>query len=112
MSHVEKRVQAGRVTYRARWRDPSGRERKRSFNRKTDAQRFLVGVEDAKLRGAYVDPAAGRIGFEAWAERWYDSTAALRASTRHDYRSLLDQQVLPAFTAYQLAGIDELAVEE
>ena len=57
VSHVEKRVQAGRVTYRARWRDPSGRERKRSFDRKTDAQRFLVGVEDSKLRGAYVDPA-------------------------------------------------------
>ena len=45
MSHVERRVQAGRVTYRVRWRDPIGRERKRSFNRKTDAQRFLVGVE-------------------------------------------------------------------
>jgi hypothetical protein len=57
------------VTYRARWRDPSGRERKRSFNRKTDAQRFLVGVEDAKLRGAYVDPAKGKVGFAEWAER-------------------------------------------
>jgi integrase len=57
VSHIEKRAQAGRVTYRARYRDPSGRERKRSFNRKTDAQRFLVGVEDAKLRGADVDSA-------------------------------------------------------
>ena len=60
MSHVEKRIQAGRVTYRARYRDPSGRERKRSFNRKTDAQRFLVSIEDAKLRGAYVDPGQGQ----------------------------------------------------
>jgi hypothetical protein len=45
---------------RGRWRDPSGREHKRSFNRKTDAQRFLVGVEDAKLRNAYVDPPRAR----------------------------------------------------
>ena len=42
------------------WREASGRERKRSFARMTDARRFLVGVEDSKLRGAYVPPEAGR----------------------------------------------------
>jgi hypothetical protein len=49
----------GRPRWRARYRDPSGRERSKSFTRKVDAERFLVAVEDAKLRGAYVDPAAG-----------------------------------------------------
>ena len=97
MSHVEKRTQAGRVTYRARWRDPSGRERKRSFNSKTDAQRFLVGVEDAKLRGAYVDPAKGKVGFAEWAERWFATTADLKPGTRRTYRMLVDNQVLPHF---------------
>jgi hypothetical protein len=46
--------------YEARWRDPDGRERSRSFARKLDAQRFLATVETAKLRGSYVDPSAGR----------------------------------------------------
>jgi hypothetical protein len=46
--------------WRARWRNPAGRQRTKSFARKVDAERFLLGVEDAKLRGAYVDPAAGR----------------------------------------------------
>jgi site-specific recombinase XerC len=77
-----------------------------------DAERFLVSVEDAKLRGAYVDPAAGRVSFSEWAERWYNTTAALRHTTRRDYRKLLDQQVLPAFGADSLAGIDALAVRE
>jgi integrase len=112
VSHVERRVQAGRVTYRARWRDPSGRERKRSFNRKTDAQRFLVGVEDAKLRGAYVDPAAGKVGLGEWAERWYATTADLKPATRRTYRLLLDNQVLPHFGAATLAGVDTLAIRE
>jgi integrase len=102
----------GRPRWRARYRDPSGRERSKSFARKVDAERFLVGIEDAKLRGAYVDPAAGRIGFAEQAERWFATTAALRPSTRRDYRLLLDHQVLPAFGDKVLAAIDTLAVRE
>jgi hypothetical protein len=82
------------------------------FIRKVDAERFLVSVEDAKLRGAYVDPAKGRIGFREWAERWFSSTAALRPSTRRDYRMLLDRQILPAFADATLVGVDALAVRE
>ena len=40
----------GRNRWRARWRDPAGRQRTRSFARKVDKERFLLGVEDAKLR--------------------------------------------------------------
>jgi Phage integrase, N-terminal SAM-like domain len=116
MGHAEdlrgKKQGRGRPRWRARYRDPSGRERAKSFARKVDAERFLVAVEDAKLRGAYVDPAAGKVAFSEWAERWYNTTAALRHTTRRDYRKLLDQQVLPAFGADSLAGIDALAVRE
>jgi integrase-like protein len=102
----------GRPRWRARYRDPSGRERSRSFARKIDAERFLVAIEDAKLRGAYVDPAAGKIGLGEWAERWYAATAHLKPSTRRDYRMLLDHQVLPIFGDWTLAAIDTLAVKE
>ena len=116
MGYVEdlrgKKQGQGRPRWRARYRDPSGRERSKSFARKVDAERFLVAVEDAKLRGAYVDPAAGRVPFSEWAERWYNTTAALHHTTRRDYRKLLDQQVLPAFAGDSLAGIDALAVRE
>jgi integrase len=112
MAHVEKRRRNGRVTYRARWRDPSGKERNKTFTRKLDADRFLLSIEDAKLRGAYVDPAAGRVPFGPWAERWYASTAALRPSTRRDYRKSLDLEVLPRFRDLSLAAIDTLMVKE
>jgi integrase len=101
-----------RETIRSRWRDPSGRERSKTFARMLDANRFLVSIEDAKLRGAYVDPAAGKIPFGPWAERWYNTTKALKPSTRHDYRALLDNQVLPRFGDGSLVGIDTLAVRE
>jgi integrase len=102
----------GRPRWRARYRDPSGRERSKSFARKVDAERFLVAVEDAKLRGAYVDPAAGRVPFAEWAERWERTTATLRPSTRKDYATLLKNQVLPAFGGMTLVAIDALAVRE
>ena len=102
----------GRNRWRARWRDPAGRQRTRSFARKVDAERFLLGVEDAKLRGAYVDPAAGKVNFGEWAERWYKTTAGLKPSTRHTYRQLLDYQILPTFQKATLAGVDMLLVRE
>jgi integrase len=116
MGYIEdlrgKKQGQGRNRWRARYRDPTGRERSKSFVRKIDAERFLVGIEDAKLRGAYVDPAAGKIPFGPWAERWYASTAALRPTTRRDYRKLLDQQVLPHFANVPLASVDALMLRE
>ncbi|GIH49114.1 hypothetical protein Mro03_42930 [Microbispora rosea subsp. rosea] len=57
MGSVEKRVRDGKVTYLARWRDDARRQRKRSFSRKIDAERFLAQVEADILRGQYVDPS-------------------------------------------------------
>ena len=116
MGYVEdlrgKKQGQGRPRWRARYRDPSGRERSRSFVRKVDAERFLVSIEDAKLRGAYVDPAAGRVPFADWAERWFNTTATLRPSTRKDYEVLLNNQVLPGFGDMTLVAVDALAVRE
>lgn len=113
MSHIEKVTRNGRVTYRARWRtSKGGPEQKQTFKRKTDAQRFLVSIEDSKWRGTYVDPSAGRLGFGTQAERWFETTATLKPTTRRDYRSLLDCHVLPRFRDWPLAGIDTLAVRE
>jgi hypothetical protein len=50
MATIEKRVRNGRVTYRARYRDPAGGQRSKVFARKADAQRFLNETETAKAR--------------------------------------------------------------
>jgi integrase len=112
MASIEKRMRAGKVTYSVRYRDPAGHSRRKVFARKRDAEDWLIATEDAKRRGAYVDPAAGRDRLGEWAERWYATTAALRPTTRRDYRVLLDRQVLPAFATARLADLDALAVRE
>lgn len=56
--------------WRARYLDPNGRERSKTFARKTDAERFLATVETDKMRGAYLDPNAGRITVGDFYAEW------------------------------------------
>jgi hypothetical protein len=55
-------------TWRARWRDAYGRSRRRTFKHKGDAKVFLASFEVDTRRGAWVDPAAGRISVAAWVQ--------------------------------------------
>jgi integrase len=54
----------------ARWRDGAGVQRKASFARKADAERFLAKVTADLATGQYVDPQAGRVTVAAYAARW------------------------------------------
>ena len=56
--------------WRARWRGPDGESRSQVFDRKVDAENHLTSVQHSKLTGAYVDPAAGKVTFKAYAEEW------------------------------------------
>jgi len=109
---VEKRTRDGKTSYRVRYRDPAGRQKSKSFARKVDAERWMASNEVAKTKGAWVDPALGKVTFGEWAERWYATTAGLRPSTRDNYRRQLDAYLLPHFARAPLTSIDALAVRE
>ena len=56
--------------WRARYRDPAGKEHARHFERKADAQRWLDEVTASMITGQYVDPRNGLITFGKWFEEW------------------------------------------
>ena len=56
--------------WRARYRDESGKEVSRHFDRKIDAQQWLDQVTSAVVTGTYADPKAGRITFAAFFGEW------------------------------------------
>lgn len=56
--------------WRARYRDESGKEHSRHFDRKIDAQQWLDAVTSAVVTGTYADPQAGRITFAAYFREW------------------------------------------
>ena len=102
MASVE-RWKGGR--WRARYRAPDGASRSKVFDRKVDAERFLVAIEHSKLTGGYVDPSAGRITLRSYAESWRGAQVQHRASTATQVESHLRNHVYPAFGDRPIASI-------
>ncbi|WP_433787555.1 tyrosine-type recombinase/integrase [Actinomycetospora sp. CA-101289] len=96
--------------YRAKWRDPSGRQRSKNFGTKREAKSFLAEQETAKSRGQYVDPQAGKERFAVHAHAWLDSRGT-EATTRARDESIMRTHVLPRWGGWQLAKIDHLSVQ-
>jgi hypothetical protein len=88
MSHIQKRADR---RYRARWLDPDGRERSRTFTRKADAERHLAAVEGAKLSGAYVSDA-NPVTVGQYARQWA-ATRPHRQTTATRVESLISKHI-------------------
>lgn len=58
------------VTYRVRWRESDGRARAKTFRRKVEADRFAAMVSADIVRGHYIDPDAGKVRFDEYANEW------------------------------------------
>jgi len=100
-AHTQKRANG---KYRARYRDPSGRERSRTFDRVADARRFLEEVNAQLLRGEWVDPEDRNTTLAVYVERWL-AVQPWRPSTTARTRSLLDNHILPTFGSRKLGSI-------
>ena len=107
MGNIQKR-ENGR--WRARYRDPSGRERARHFARKIDAERWLVSMESTKHRGEWIDPAMSRITVGDWSQRWIDGQSQLKPQTRERYRNIVRVQIVPEWEHVRLSAISHADV--
>lgn len=107
MSHIT-RTPTGR--YRANWRDPSGRQRAKTFTTKKAAGQFLAEIETSKTRGLYVDPHAGRTLFGDHARQWMSSRNTESTTTARD-ASVMRTHVIPQWGSWPLGKIDHAAVQ-
>jgi len=97
--------------WRARHRDPAGKEHARHFARKIDAQHWLDSVTTAVRTGAYVDPNAGRLSVGEWAPQWLAAQAHLRPTTRSRYQGILNTHVLPSWGQVRLSDVTNAQVQ-
>jgi len=88
MGHIQKR---GERRYLARWLDPDGRERAKTFTRKSDAERHLASVEGAKLAGAYIDHANATTVVQ-YARQWA-ATRPYRPTTAARVKAYIDHHI-------------------
>jgi integrase len=100
MAGVAKDPRDGR--WLARWRDPGGKQRKKSFDRKVDAQRWLDQMRADAHRGQYIDPRAGTVRVGDLARTWAGGLSHLKESTAATYRGIVKVHILPAFGTRQL----------
>jgi len=92
--------------FRARWFDPAGVQRSKSFDRERDAVRWLRNVQSDIDRGVYVDDKASKITFGEWAEHYMAMAEKRLARTSYARdRSYLDNHVLPRWGSVRLGRI-------
>ncbi len=107
MSSIEKRSRSGRLRWYVRYRDPIGAQRTKVFDRRIDAERYLIRVEASKLVGGYVDPRAAARSFRDVAEEHFAAHKHNLAAdtTRVIKRSRLDRHILPVLGDYPIGLI-------
>jgi integrase len=96
--------------YRARYRDETGKEHARHFERKTDAQRWLDQVTASVVRGDYVDPKAGRLTLSAYAAQW-QAVQVSSDSTKRIVDNALRLHLLPVLGAYPIKAVRKTQVQ-
>lgn len=109
MASIDKRPN-GR--WRARWREyPGGPQRTRTFEKKSQAERFLVDVEHRILSGTYTPPEAGQVTVAEYAREWIGRR--VWAPATHDrVERALRLHIVPALGSRPLASIRRAHVEE
>lgn len=101
MANIQKRPD-GR--WRARYRDDAGQEHAKHFARKVEAQRWIDEVTTSIVTGQYVDPRAGKITFQEYAEQW--RSAQVHRPTSAEYvEGMLRRHVYPIYGARAIGSI-------
>lgn len=97
--------------YQARYRGPDGQLRPApvTYERKSDAARWLSLREAEISKGEWIAPELGAQKFEEYAEAWMRDRV-LKSTTVELYTGLLKNHLYPTFGKVSLSEIDEAAV--
>jgi integrase len=100
--------------YQVRYYGPDGKRHSapRTFERKSDATKYLALVEAKITREEWADPDRGRVLLGEYADKWISERAGLRPSTVQLYRRLLNKYVRPELGEYPLNRLTTAGLRE
>ena len=81
--------------WEARYRDPLGRQRSKTFDSKADARVYLAAVQSDIARGRWHDPRLRRTSFAELAEAWLASNPRKRPTTLARDKAIVRVHLLP-----------------
>jgi integrase len=96
--------------YQVRWLTPEGFSRKTTFRLKADADRHAAAMVSSKADGAYIDSAAGKVTFQAYAEGWR-AIQVHRSGTAAQIETNLRRHVYPVIGARPIGAIRHSEVQ-
>jgi integrase len=93
-------------SWQATVRGPDGREVTKAFPKRVQADQWGKEREADKLRGAWIDPRAGRESFGQWVQRYLkDGVAHKRATRLARDKTVLNHWVVPTFGRRAIGSI-------
>lgn len=92
--------------------DPIGVDRAKNFSRKSDADRYLVGLESDKLRGRYADPRLGRTRLADWVSEWRATRTNVTAQTRIRDEASIRSHILPSLGAVPIGQLQPVNIAQ
>ncbi len=100
--------------FQVRYLGPDGRERTapETFEKKTEADRYLSLVEVQMARKEWVDPERAKVKLGVYASEWIKQRPKLRPRTVHLYTWLLGKHVAPYLGEVPLGRLDTAMVRE
>lgn len=108
MASIQVRQAASGARYDVHYR-LDGAQRKKTFQRRKDADSFKRKVESDELAGLLVDPRGGETIFGQYVEQWLATRVVrgrpLTSATRQGYRGLLRRHLLPELSSSPLRKI-------
>ena len=94
MASIERRVTKAGVRYDIRYRSPSGRQLRKSFTRRVDAERFRASIHTDLARGDWIDPNLGKMTLREWVDQWRSTAVGTRPSAVARMRGALGEYVV------------------
>ena len=92
------------LRWQVRYRSPEGESRNKSFERRTDAEKYLSHISVDLHRGTYVDPKAGLLKFEILANKWL-ATRTSDPSTVVQNELHIRKHMLPYWQGREIGSI-------
>lgn len=108
---IERRRTSRGVAYDVRLRTPDGRQYKRTFRTRSEAETFMAREQADKSRGDWTDPRLAAVKFGDWAAEWLRSDPSKRPSSLARDESVLRNHLLPALGERPLGAITQREVQ-
>lgn len=99
-------------SFKIPYRDANGKQTSETFSTQAAAVRFRNKIRRQRDEGLGIDPKAGRISVQAYAETWLKSVKAKRATTYTAYEQELRLHILPALGGRQLRSVTRTDVQD